>query len=299
MLVAITGASGFIGSYTARALKRQGHKVRALVRSTSRRDHIAPSVDEWRVGELSDPQALAGLVAGVEAVIHNGVDWSALDRGPMPAFQANMLGSLNLLEMARQAGCGQFIFVSSVAALHQILPGGRIDENHPTWPHGIYGACKAGLEPFLKAYHFTYGMNTSAWRPAAVYGVDPDLPRSQWYETIRTVKGGGSVSSDHGGKITHVQDVADALAYAVGDAHVAGEFFNLAERYLHWQTVAEIARELSGSSSVIEDRKGPGPKNQFITDKACAFFDRHGNRTAFRRDVEGVRQYVADLLKLI
>src|SRR5215218_4269666 len=82
MLVALTGASGFIGSYTARALHGAGHDVRALVRSTSRREHIADSVAEWREGDASDPQAIAGLVAGVDAVIHNAADWDALERSP-------------------------------------------------------------------------------------------------------------------------------------------------------------------------------------------------------------------------
>ena len=298
MLVAITGASGFIGSYTVAALKRRGHAVRALVRETSRRDHIAAHVDEWRVGELHDPQALAGLVAGAEAVVHNGADWDALAQSPVRNFERNVLGSLRLLDAARQAGSEQFLFVSSVAVHHEILDSanGRIDETHPTWPSGVYGAYKAAIEPHLKAYHVTYGLNTSAWRPAAVYGVDPNVTRSQWHDLIKTAKQGGTVSTDRGGKITHVQDVADALALAVGDASVAGQFYNLVDRYLYWQEVAEIAKQLSGSSATIEDRKGSGPRNQFDCAKAIAFFDRHGNGAALRRGMDGVRQYVAEML---
>src|SRR4051794_7979921 len=119
MLVALTGASGFIGSYTAKALHAAGHPVRALVRATSRRAHIEPYVAEWREGDAADPQAIAGLVAGgVEAVIHNAADWSALRRSPGSNFQRNVLGSLCLLEAARQAEVPQFLFVSSVAVYH-------------------------------------------------------------------------------------------------------------------------------------------------------------------------------------
>ena len=85
------------------------------------------------------------------------------------------------------------------------------------WPGGIYGAYKAAIEPHLKAYHVTYGMNTSAWRPAAIYGINPKLDRSQWYDTIRDVKQGTRISIDQGGKITHVQDDAEA------DVRVDGE----------------------------------------------------------------------------
>ena len=296
MIVALTGASGFIGSYTARALRAAGHAVRALVRSTSRRDHIAPYIDRFIEGELSDPQALAGAVAGAEVVIHNGADWDALRRSPSTNFTNNVLASLELLELSRQAGARQFIFVSSVAVHHEILPGGRIDETHPTWPSGIYGAYKASIEPHLKAYHFTYGMNTSAWRPAAVYGVDPNLPRSQWFDLIKTAREGGRIDTGAGGKITHVQDVADALTLAVGDEQVAGQFFNLVDGYMYWQTAAEIAKQLTGSAADIIDRRGSGPKNQFDTTKAVAFFDRHGNTTALRRGEQGVREYVGELL---
>ena len=299
MLVALTGASGFIGSYTAKALHAAGHRVRALVRATSRREHIAPNVAEWRVGDAADPQAMAGLVGGADAVIHNAADWSALRRSPGTNFQHNVLGSLCLLEAARQAEVRQFLFVSSVAVYHEILPSanGRIDEGHPTWPASLYGAYKASIEPHLKAYHTEYDMNTSAWRPAAVYGVDPDLPRSQWYDLVRTATSGGTIDTPQGGKITHVQDVADALTLAVGDVSVAGEFYNLVDRYLYWQQAAEFAREITRSDAKIADRKGSGPKNQFDCAKAIAFFDRHGNGNALRHGTDGVRAYVSELIE--
>ena len=296
MLVALTGASGFIGSYTARSLRRAGHAVRALVRPTSRRDHIADVVAEFREGDAADPQALAGLLAGAEAVVHTAVDWDALERSPAVHFERNVLGSLRLLEAARLAGVEQFLFVSSVAVHHEILPDRALDERHPTWPSSVYGAYKAAVEPHLKAYHTTYGLNASAWRPAAVYGVDPNLKASQWYDVIDAARTGGTVDTPASGKITHVQDVADALTLAVGDPSVAGQFYDLVDRHMYWQQAAEFANELTGSRATIVDRKGPGPKNTFDTRKAIDFFDRHGNSIALRRGLDGVREYVGQLL---
>jgi len=299
MLVALTGATGFVGSYTAAALARAGHTVRALVRPTSNRAPVEAHVEEWRVGEQHDPQAVAGLVAGVDAVVHAAVDWSAREISDLTNFRVNVLGSLQLLEAARLAGVGQFLFVSSVAVYHDILPDRKLDEAHPTWPNSIYGAYKAAIEPHLKAYHFRYGMNTSSWRPAAIYGVDPNLPRSQWYDLVKTAKEGGTIDEPRGGKITHVQDVADALALAVGDDEVAGEFYNLVDGYMYWQGAAELAKELSRSDATIIDRAGAGPKNTFDTTRADAFFRRHGNTTALNRGVDGVREYVRELLNRI
>jgi nucleoside-diphosphate-sugar epimerase len=236
-------------------------------------------------------------VHGVDAIIHNSADWEALRRSPESNFQSNVLGSLRLLEAARQAGVGQFLFVSSVAVYHSILADRKLDENHPTWPSGIYGAYKAAVEPHLIAYQCTYGMNTSSWRPAAIYGIAPDLKRSQWYDLVDAVRKGERVANSGGGKITHVQDVADALALAIGDESVAGQFYNLVDRHMYWQQAAEFAKELTGSASIIENQKGPGPKNNFDTAKAVEFFTRHQNQVALRRGLPGVREYVSQLLE--
>ena len=301
MIVAITGASGFIGSYTVAALHKAGHEVRALVRPTSRRDHIEKFVAKFIEGDAADPQAIAAIVAGAQAVIHDAADWDALRRSPISNFERNVIGSLRLLEAARQAGANQFLFVSSVAVYHEIpdSANGRITEETPAWPSSIYGAYKASIEPHLKAYHVTYGMNTSSWRPAAVYGVDPKLERSQWHDLIQSAKQGGKIDTPQGGKITHVQDIADALTLALDDASVAGQFYNLVDGYMYWQQAGEFAKELSGSSATILERKGGGPKNQFDCRKAIEFFDRHGNSTALRRGLDGVRDYVRQLLPLI
>jgi nucleoside-diphosphate-sugar epimerase len=297
MRIAITGASGFVGSYAVRTLSKAGHAVRALVRPTTRREPIADYVKEWVVGDQADPQIQAALTAGVDAVIHNAVDWEALSRSPVAHFEKNVTGSLRLLEASRQAGVGQFLFISSGAVYNEILPDRLLDEDHPTWPGDIYGAYKAAVEPFLKAYHKTYGMNTSSWRPVAIYGVDPNLKRSQWYELIDATRRGETIDAPRGGKITNVQDIADALTYAIGDASVAGQFYNLVDGYMYWQQAAEFAKELSGSSATIIDRKGGGPRNQYDTRKAIDFFNRHGNTTAIRRGHAGVREYVQALLE--
>jgi nucleoside-diphosphate-sugar epimerase len=123
------------------------------------------------------------------------------------------------------------------------------------------------------------------------------LKSSQWYDLVDKARRGETIDTPQGGKITHVQDVADALTLAVGDASVAGQFYNLVDGYMYWQAAAEFARELSGSAATIIDRKGSGPKNTFDTRKAVEFFDRHGNTTALRRGHGGVREYVAALLR--
>jgi nucleoside-diphosphate-sugar epimerase len=298
MIVALTGASGFIGSYTAVALKRRGCAVRALVRESSRRDHIEPHVGEWIIGEQSESKAVESLVQGADCVIHSSIDWSASEECDIDNVIGNFTASARILEATRLAGARQFIFVSSAATLRQISEewSGPITEMHPTCPDGHYGGYKAAVEPLLKAYHFSFGMNTSAWRPCAVYGIDPKLSRSRWFDLVRKVRSGETVDTKEGNRIVHVEDVANALALSVGDESVSGQFFNVVDCYMYYQQAAEFARELTGSTAKIIDRKGPGAKNQFDCSKAIAFFERHGNHVGLRRGHDGVRQYISALL---
>jgi nucleoside-diphosphate-sugar epimerase len=295
MIVALTGASGFLGTRTARGLKRAGHRVRGLARDRAHADP-ASSVDEWIVGDLSDPAALARLVAGVDAAIHIGIDWEALNRGPVPNFERNLLGSLRLLEEARTARVAQVLFVSSLEVYHEVLPDRRLDETHPTWPAGIYGALKAAVELHLKAYHHAFGMNTSAWRPATMYGVNRPLERSHGFELIERVRRGEEVTTDQGHHVVSVDDVADALTLALGDRSVAGEFHNLVDVYVSWGWVAQVAAELSGSGAAVRKHTPDPPRLRFDAIKAIEFFGRHGNERALRRGLDGVREYIAALV---
>ncbi len=297
MLIALTGASGFLGRYTAAALRRKGHRVRALDRSTAQRSQGEPIADEWHVGDQYDPQTQSELVEGADAVLQTAIDWGALNQGPIANFERNVLGSLRLLEAAKQAGVRQFLFVSSLDVYHEILSDRSLDETHPTWPASIYGAYKAAVELHLKAYHATHAMNTSAWRPATMYGLNPKLQKSLWFDLVKTIREGGEVSTDAEGLLVHVEDVAEALALAVGDESVAGQFYNLVDCGLEWQEAAEITRALSESPAVIQERPSRRTQQPFKPAKAVAFFDQHGDGKALRRGREGVAQYLAALLK--
>jgi nucleoside-diphosphate-sugar epimerase len=293
MLIALTGATGFLGGQTAAALRRAGHRVRALVRSTRRREF---GVDEWQVGDQYDPHAQAELVAGVDAVIQVAIDWAALNEGPIPNWERNLLGSLRLLEACRSAGVRQFLFVSSMEVYHEILPDRRLDETHVAWPGSIYGAYKAAVELHVKAYHTAYGMNTSAWRPATMYGLNPKLEQSLWFDLVKAVKDGETVSADAHAQVVHVEDVAEALALAVGSESVAGEFYNLVDCAIDWQQVAEMVSKLTESTTIIPGGRECGSEPRFDAAKAVAFFDAHSNSTALRRGLSGVQTYIATLM---
>ena len=145
-LVAITGATGFVGQALLDRALAEGYAVRAL----TRREQPARPNLTWVRGDLEDPAALAMLVRGTEAVIHVAGVVNAADPAGFEA--GNVAGTLNVVEAAKQAGVDRFIFVSSLSAREPKL--------------SAYGASKAKAEKLLKAS----GLNWTVVRPPWIYG---------------------------------------------------------------------------------------------------------------------------------
>jgi nucleoside-diphosphate-sugar epimerase len=191
-LIAITGATGFVGSAVLDAALADGHQVRAL----ARRDQTARAGVEWVRGDLGDTAALAALVEGADAVIHV----AGLTNTPDPAtFEAaNVTGTANVIAAMKQAGARRLVFVSSLSAR---MPG-----------LSAYGASKAKAEALVEAS----GLDWTTVRPPGVYG-----PRDVDYlEMFRTAKW-GFVPLPPGGasSIIHADDLARLLvALAAGNA---------------------------------------------------------------------------------
>ena len=183
-LIAITGATGFVGSAVLDAALAEGHQVRAL----ARRDQPARDGVEWVRGDLGDTAALAALVAGADAVIHV----AGLTNTPDPAeFEtANVTGTANVLAAMGGAGVRRLVFVSSLAAREPKL--------------SAYGASKARAEALVEAS----GLDWTTVRPPGVYG-----PRDiDYLDMFRTAKW-GFVPLPPGGasSIIHADDLARLL----------------------------------------------------------------------------------------
>ena len=285
MLVAVTGAGGFLGSYAAVALRHRGHRVRGLVRRADRLSRIQSPLDESRVGELRQDRVRAALVDGAEAVVHLAMDWRAASEGALTGMEANLIPTLRLMEAAHRAGVRQFLFISSLDVYAGCTSPPPLTEDHMTCPTSFYGAFKAATEQYLLAYHRDTRMNTSAWRPATMYGLHPSPSRSMWAAEIKAPR--GPVDSQTAAHVVHVQDVADALTLALGDDSVAGQVYNLVDGYVGLEQITRPASESHAAR--------PAPAQAFDNHKSMAFFERHGETRALRRGPAGVRDYARQL----
>ncbi len=162
--VLVTGASGLLGGAVAALLRAKGHQVRTFQRraSTAAGDEV--------LGSLTDPAAVRSAVAGMDAVIHLAAKVSFT--GSWHDFVAtNITGTNTLLESARDAGVGDFVFVSSPSVAHfgEPLAGAGAGVADPDRARGNYARSKAAAELNALAQDAP-DFRVTAIRPHVVWG---------------------------------------------------------------------------------------------------------------------------------
>src|SRR4029078_13584483 len=152
-MIALTGATGFLGRYLPTELHGNGQPLRCWYRPRSDRSGIGELEQriEWIPGNLGDEEATNDLVQGCDAVVHSalyhpGRGFMGGEGDLVPFVECNLIGTLKLIEAARKAGVRRFIFISTCAVHDRILDDRPLDEKHPLWPSSHYGAHKAAIE---------------------------------------------------------------------------------------------------------------------------------------------------------
>ncbi|GEM_PF-2915737 len=296
MLVALTGATGFVGSHTVQSLIDAGHQVRALIRPGRGAGWLEGLGVEVCRGALGDETALCALVASVDAVVHTAYDsavWDAQDQ--LPHLRSNVLGSLMLLELARQAGVRQFICTVSTYLLRRDVEGpgdvreAPLDETAPwvaSWmPYVTHNVI---LESASQAYGAQFGMATTRFRCAWIYGVHPQAEKSVWRSLLEDVRAGRVCDNAFGCDVVAVQDVAAALTASVGRPAAFGQVFNLCDMFVYQTDLARLAGEAVGIPAKVSrgDLPRPGP---IRSEKVRALgLDVH-------RGPDGIRAYFGEL----
>ncbi|MCE9555408.1 MAG: NAD(P)-dependent oxidoreductase [Planctomycetes bacterium] len=294
MKVALTGATGFIGHYLARHLVAQGHTLRCWYRPSSERLGFEPISQalEWVEGDLGKVDSCRDLVSGCDAVVHAalyhpGGGFQGGEGSVTDFVQKNIVGTIELIEAARQANANRFIFISTCAVHDKILDDRPLDETHPLWPKSHYGAHKAALEAFVHSYGLGHGYPICALRPTGVYGVARPIHDSKWYDLIAAVVRGEAVTCQRGGKEVHAADVAKAVGVLLTAEGITGEAFNCYDRYVSEYDVATLAKRISGSNSQIQGSQ-TSPKHQIETGKIRALGMEFGGETLLEETVEEI-----------
>jgi len=237
----IIGGGGFIGSHVCEALLAEGHEVTVF----DRRE--APNLDELEqkgarlsIGDFFNPGDIQRALTNQDAVFHLLSTTVPQTSNDDPAYDVgtNVIGTLRLLDAARNASVQKVIFASSGGTVYGIPQEIPIKENHPTDPTSSYGIGKLIIEKYLHMYWQLYGLDycilriANAYgerqRPMATQGVIPVFLEKALRNSEVTVWGDGSVMRDY----VFVTDISNALVKAVvysGDLKV----FNIGSGQAH------------------------------------------------------------------
>lgn len=177
-MILVTGGAGFIGSHTVDRLVALGRDVRVLDDLSSGRAERLPAGVDLQVGCVTDPEAVAAAMDGVDAVLHLAamVSVPASFDDPARCHDHNTGGLLQILRAATTAGVRRVAYASS-CAVYGSLPGLPKREDGPVQPESPYAATKLANEAYASAWA-REGLTTVGLRYFNVFGPrqDPSGP---------------------------------------------------------------------------------------------------------------------------
>jgi len=269
----VTGGAGFIGSNIVKELLRRKERVRVLDNfATGKRENLIELMDnpnfELIEGDLRSFHIVRNAVKGVDYILHQGalpsVPRSIND--PITTNDVNILGTLNILEAAKEFGVKRVVYASS-SSVYGNSPSLPKVESMPVQPLSPYALSKYAGERYCQIYYKIFGLETVVLRYFNVFGPNQD-PTSQYSAVIPKfiklmkenkppiIYGDGTQSRD----FTYVANVVEANFLACNAHNSAGEVFNIAcgKRYTLLQLVDTINRILGKNIEPVFEKERIG-----------------------------------------
>jgi nucleoside-diphosphate-sugar epimerase len=163
-LIALTGATGFIGRALLKELPQRGYRVRVLLRRPS---EVPPEASSVVIGDIARPQNMTAALRDVDAVIHSAGLAHAMSGQPEDDYRAiNTEATIALGRAAQRAGVKRFVFLSSIRAQTGPASETVLTEDQTPAPTDAYGRSKLEAEQGLA----TLAIDWVALRPVLVYG---------------------------------------------------------------------------------------------------------------------------------
>lgn len=252
----VTGADGFIGSHLVETLVRKGYSVRAFCQYNSQGswgwlDTVNKEVKEnidVRLGDVRDPVCVTESTKGCSYIYHLaaliGIPYSY--KAPRSYVETNIVGTLNILEAARQYEVEKVVHTSTseTYGTAQYVP---IDELHPIVAQSPYAASKVAADQLALSYWRSFGLPVSVLRPFNTYG-----PRQSARAVIPTIISQaltpdsviklGSLSPTR--DFNYVMDTCNAFISVANSSETIGKAINSSSMFEI--TIEDVARTVCG-----------------------------------------------------
>jgi nucleoside-diphosphate-sugar epimerase len=248
--ILVTGGSGFLGAEVCHQLIAAGQRVidvrhRAMPAS----DVISISAD---IAEYQQLEAIF-LEHKISTIIHMAAMLTTnSNQNPDLAFQVNVLGSNNLLELTHRYGVKRFVYSSSYSALgYRPIEECPVDETVAPTPGNFYGETKRFVEMLGTSYAQKFGFQFAAGRMGAVVGPGKALPTSSWrMDIFNMLKTGGKIETKFAPQVTltisHLENTARAMVTLALAEKVQHNIYNLPNDSLSLQQIADLVKALRG-----------------------------------------------------
>ena len=249
----ITGGFGFLGQYIVKAIHEHDPEaeLRVLVRTKRKTLLGVESMDRVRLiyGELLEPESYVTELQGVDTAIHNAALVSFRRSDADAIYQSNVIGTRNLTQAALDAGCKNFIFISSISAIG-FNPNGLSDET--TLPdmdykreHDMYGYSKRTSE--LELMDLADKMRIIVLNPSVVLGPGSERIRAV-YRMARYVPILPMMTYIN--SFVDVRDVAQAVVLALSKGR-SGKRYVVTAWNVDMLTFTRLTLELAGRKNII------------------------------------------------
>jgi UDP-glucuronate 4-epimerase len=271
MQVLVTGGAGFIGSHVVEALLARGDRVIAvdsfsdfLYPAARKRRNIARAAEHpqfsLHTADITDPAALRQIFAETrpESVIHLAAMAAVGPSVGRAALytQVNVLGTINVLDAARDSGVGHVVMASS-STVYGDTGGTAFREDQPLRPMSPYGATKVAAEAMGQSYASLYTLPVTALRFFNAYGprVRPDLAAYRFVDWIHRgvpiqLRGDGSVQRD----FTYIADTVSGILAAL-DTPGGFRVFNLGNEHpVAIRDLIRVVETIVEKPAIIEQR---------------------------------------------
>jgi nucleoside-diphosphate-sugar epimerase len=247
-VVAVTGATGFLGSHLTERLVQEGLPVRLLARDPAKASRFERVAEAIAIGDITDRRALADVMEGADVVFHLVSNFRSTSDLPSRYHATNLEGTLAALDVAQAAGVRRFVHCSTIGVHGDVqhTPG---DETSPYAPGDLYQETKVLAERACLERAANGGMEVVVVRPCSIYGPG-DLRMLKMFKMLARRTFVVLEPCDANFHAVYIDDLVEGFIRAMRTPDIAGEAFIIGgPHYVPLREYIEAAARAVGAPS--------------------------------------------------